>query len=99
MRGLILHAVAPEGSFLGVDWGSFVVVSLVAFVATSVVVVSYALALRLLAVGAPLDAEGGAVSVRDGRRPAVATVGAVVCFAIGVAAVLYGIWLIVPQFH
>ncbi len=99
MRELSVHAAAPEGSFLGVDWGSFVVVFLVALLATVVVVVSYAVALRLLAVGAPLDAEGGAASVRTGRRPAAATVGAVVCFAIGVAAVLYGIWLIVPQFH
>jgi hypothetical protein len=33
------------------------------------------------------------------RRPPLATAGAVVCFAVGVAAVLYGIWLIVPQFH
>lgn len=99
MRQLIVHTAAPDGSFLGVDWGSFVVVLLVAFAATTVVVISYAAALRLLAVGAPLDADGGAASVRTGRRPLAATVGAVVCFAIGVAAVVYGIWLIIPQFH
>lgn len=99
MRQLIVHTTAPDGSFLGVDWGSFVVVLLVAFAATTVVVISYAAALRLLAVGAPLDADGEAASVRSGRRPLAATVGAVVCFAIGVAAVVYGIWLIVPQFH
>ncbi|MFF9565395.1 hypothetical protein ACF1AJ_18750 [Leifsonia sp. NPDC014704] len=99
MRQLIVNAAAPDGSFLGVDWGSFVVVLLVAFAATTVVVISYAVALRLLSVGAPLDADGGAASVRTGRRPLTATVGAIVCFAIGVAAVLYGIWLIVPQFH
>ncbi|MGN7798005.1 hypothetical protein [Leifsonia sp. 22587] len=94
-----VRAAAPEGSFLGVDWGSFVVVFLVAFLATVVVVVSYAVALRLLSVGAPLDATDGAVTVRVGRRPVAATAGAYVCFAIGVAAVIYGIWLIIPQFH
>ncbi|RDV43800.1 hypothetical protein DOE76_16260 [Leifsonia sp. ku-ls] len=87
---------AAGGSFLGVDWGAFVVVSLVAFAATVVIVVSYALGLRLLAAGAPLDESEGAGAV---RRPPLATAGAVVCFAVGVAAVLYGIWLIVPQFH
>lgn len=99
MRQPILHAAAPEGSFLGVDWGSFVVVLLVAFAATTVVVIGYAAALRLLAVGAPLDDAGGAVAVRTTRRPVVATVGAAVCFAVAGAAVLFGIWLIVPQFH
>lgn len=93
MAGTMVR-MAAEGSFLGVDWGAFAVVSLVAFAATVVIVVSYALGLRLLAVGAPLDGDEGAV-----HRPAVATAGAAVCFAIGVAAVLYGIWLIVPQFH
>lgn len=99
MRELIEHAAATEGSFLGVDWGSFVVVLLVAFAATTVVVISYAVALRLLAVGAPLDVDGAAASARTGHRPVVATVGAMVCFGIGAAAVLYGIWLIIPQFH
>ncbi|MDN4616119.1 hypothetical protein P5G50_16855 [Leifsonia sp. F6_8S_P_1B] len=74
------------GQFLGVDWGSFVVVFLVALVATVVIVISYATGLRLLSVGGD-------------HRPAAASAGAYVCFAIGVAAVLYGIWLIVPQFH
>ena len=33
------------------------------------------------------------------ERPLPATAGAFVCFAVGVAAVLFGLWLIVPQFH
>lgn len=90
---------ASGGSFLGVDWGAFVVVSLVALAATVVVVVFYALGLRLLAVGAPLDGTEAAGGGGVPRRPPLAMAGAVVCFAIGVAAVLYGIWLIVPQFH
>lgn len=91
--------VRTAASFLGVDWGSFVVVFLVALVATVVVVISYAVALRMLAVGAPLDEQGGAASLRSVRRPVAATVGAIVCLAVGAAAVLYGIWLIIPQFH
>ena len=99
MQNFTVHTAASNGSFLGVDWGSFVVVFLVALVATAVVVISYAVALRLLAVGAPLDVQGGAASRRSVRRPVAATVGAIVCLAVGVAAVLYGIWLIIPQFH
>lgn len=95
-----LLRAAADGSFLGVDWGAFVVVSLVALAATVVIVVCYALGLRLLAAGAPLDEPDGSPAGGPAvRRPAIATGGAVVCFAIGVAAVLYGIWLIVPQFH
>ena len=91
------------GQFLGVDWGSFVVVLLVALAATVVIVCFYALALRLLAVGAPLDGSDerrpAAASAAAFHRPPIATVAAVVCIAICVAAVLYGIWLIVPQFR
>jgi len=74
--------------FLGVDWGAFVVVFLVAFAASILVVGSYAVGLRLLSTG---------TSVKE--RPLPATAGAFVCFAVGVAAVLFGLWLIVPQFH
>ncbi|MFB2556870.1 hypothetical protein [Herbiconiux liangxiaofengii] len=75
-------------SFLGVNWGAFVVVFLVAFAASMLVVGSYALGLRLLSTGA---------STRERSMPA--TIGAGLCFAVGVAAVLYGLWLIIPQFH
>jgi hypothetical protein len=74
--------------FLGVDWGAFVVVFLVAFAASILVVGSYAVGLRLLSTG---------TSVKE--RPLPATAGAFVCFAVGVAAVLFGLWLIIPQFH
>lgn len=74
--------------FLGVDWGAFVVVFLVALVASLVVVTSYALGLRLLSTGETTR-----------QRALTATVGAGLCFAVGVAAVLYGLWLIIPQFH
>jgi zona occludens toxin (predicted ATPase) len=109
MFTLARTAASPgAGQFLGVDWGSFVVVFLVALVATTVIVVFYSIGLRLLAVGSPADGSDergrrdapplSSASVAR-PRPAVATVGAVLCFAVGVAAVLYGLWLIVPQFH
>jgi hypothetical protein len=97
-------AATAGGSFLGVDWGAFVVVLLVVFVAAVVIVVSYATGIRLLGAGAPLDgsderAPASEPAVRVGRRPFAATMGAYSCFAIAFSAVLYGIWLIVPQFH
>ena len=122
--------------FLGVDWGAFVVVFVVALAATAVIVTFFALGIRLFAAGAteavaggPVPAEAGAGSGAGdagaaalaggadhaggaghggaGRLPAApaaprslpATVGGAACFAVGIAAVLAGLWLIVPQFH
>ncbi|MFB2597537.1 hypothetical protein ACEXQE_07085 [Herbiconiux sp. P17] len=88
----MMHAVselvqaAGDGQFLGVDWGAFMVVFLVAFAATIAVVVAYSLGLRLLAVAG------------ERHRP-VPTGAAWLCFAIAGGAVLYGLWLIIPQFH
>jgi len=95
---------APEGAFLGVDWGAFVVVFAVALLATVAVVVFYALGLRLLAGGAldPVaDSEGTAATAGTtvARRSGVRLAGAYTCFAVGAAAVLYGLYLIIPQFH
>lgn len=101
----ILHTADDPGAgqFLGVDWGSFVVVLLVALAATVVIVCFYALALRLLSLGAPLDGSDerstAPAAAAAFQRPPLATVAAVVCIAICVAAVLYGIWLVIPQFH
>jgi hypothetical protein len=73
----LVHAAAPAGSFLGVDWGAFVVVFVVAFVAAVVIVAFYAIGLRLLAVGSPDDTgdDGAVVSSARGRRPVAATIG------------------------
>jgi hypothetical protein len=97
----ILRAAASDDSFLGVDWGAFVVVFLISFAAAVVIVAFYALGLRLLAIGSGDDvgADGSLTSGAKGTRPAVATAGAYLCFAIGAAAVLYGLYLIIPQFH
>lgn len=67
----------------GINWDAFGLVFVVALVATVVIAGSYSMGLRLLAAG-------GSVGARS---------AAVLCFAIGVAAVLFGLWLVVPQFH
>jgi hypothetical protein len=94
---------AAEGSekFLGVDWAAFGIVFVVAFGAAVAIVVFFALGLRLLAVGSYDDtgADGSIVSTARGSRPLGATVGAFACLAVCVAAVLYGLYLIIPQFH
>jgi hypothetical protein len=95
-------AAAPASiGFLGIDWGAFALVFAVALVAAVAIVAFYALGLRLLAVGSPDDqgADGAITSSARGARPVTATVGAFVCFAIGVGAVLYSLYLIIPQFH
>ncbi|MFT4212340.1 MAG: hypothetical protein QM626_10770 [Microbacterium sp.] len=97
-----------SGQWLGVDWGAIGLVFVVGLVATVVIVGCYALGTRLLAVGAPDvevpdggDPEGPAAIVRPRRqpRPALATVGAALCYAVGIAATLYGIYLVIPAFH
>ena len=97
----LLRAAASEGSFLGIDWGAFVVVFLISFASAVVIVAFYALGLRLLATGSGDDAgsDGALVSGTRGTRPPLATAGAYLCFAVGAAAVLYGLYLIIPQFH
>ncbi|MBD8539722.1 MULTISPECIES: hypothetical protein [unclassified Frigoribacterium] len=95
--------------FLGVDWGAFVVVFATALAATAVIVTSFALGIRLFADGA-VESDGGSGVVAAGAgasagasasrsRPLAATVAGGLCFAVGTAAVLFGLWMIVPQFH
>ena len=91
--------------FLGVDWGAFVVVFATALAATAVIVTSFALGIRLFADGA-VESDGGSGIVAAGpgasasrSRPLAATVAGGLCFAVGTAAVLFGLWMIVPQFH
>jgi hypothetical protein len=93
-------ATPGAGEFLGVDWGSIALVTIATLAATVVIVSFFSLGLRLLAVGSPDDggASDGAVIARS-SRPAIATVGAVLCIGVGVAGVLYGIYLVIPLFH
>jgi hypothetical protein len=102
INGLVLPQAATPGAgeFLGVDWGSIALVAITALVAVVVIVTFYSLGLRLLAVGSPNDLpDGSASTAAASPRPLIATIGAVVCIGIGVLAVLYGIYLVIPLFH
>ncbi|MEA9984292.1 hypothetical protein [Subtercola sp. RTI3] len=92
---------AASDQWLGIDWGAFVLVFAISFAAALIVVVFYAVGLRLLASGSPDDTgnDGAVISSGRGTRSAAATVGGCLCIAIGVAAVLYSLYLIIPQFH
>jgi hypothetical protein len=103
----MLHAAA-SAQWLGVDWGAIALVFVVSLAATVVIASSFAFATRLLAVGAPdiEVAEGGdpdgpeaIVRPRLRARPVGATVGAWALYAVGAAATLYGIYLVIPLFH
>lgn len=94
----MLTAAASTG--VTIAWGSILEVFVVALVATVAIVAFYALGLRLLAVGSPDDGDdqrSGPVLVR--ARPAGATVGGFACIGVGVLALLYGIYLVVPVLH
>jgi hypothetical protein len=74
---------------MSIDWFAFVIVAVSTLVASMIVVGFYGLGVRLLAV---------ATDAVPTRQPVV-RLGAYACFAVCVAAVLYGIYLIVPAFH
>jgi hypothetical protein len=87
-----------------IDWSSIGLVAGVGFVAAVGVVLVYTIGLRLLGLGQPVDAAGDHTqysqeTARSGHTPPLAIAGAYLCFAIGAAAVLFGIWLTIPQFH
>jgi hypothetical protein len=87
-----------------IDWGAIGLVFGVGFVAAVGVVLLYTVGLRLLGMGQPLDTAGDHTQYSDetprsGHTPAGARALAYLCWAICAAAVLYGIWLTIPQFH
>lgn len=67
-----------------IDWGAFLLVAAVSIGGSAAVVSLFAGGLRLLAVD---------------RYRSLAVAGASACFTIAGAAVLFGIWLLVPAFH
>jgi hypothetical protein len=69
---------------IDIDWGAFGVVALVVLVAVVLLTVFYSGGVRLL------DTAGASTASR---------IGAYACFAVCIAAVLFGLWVIVPQFH
>ena len=76
-----------------IDWAAFLIVAVAALVSTAVVVSLYSFGLRFQGL-TRTDAQTG-----ETTRPAYATVLAYLCFALSIAAVLFGIYLIVPFFH
>ena len=89
-----MRTAAQQG--ISIDWGAFGLVVVAAVAASVVIVVFFSVALRLLATGTSTGPAGNPTSV---SRPPLATAGAVVCVAICVAAVLYGLYLVIPAFH
>jgi len=83
---MIIRTASSADAF-DIDWGSIAVVFIVAMIASVGIVSVFSLGLRLLATGEP------------GARPVPATLGAYACIGVGALAVLYGIYLVVPQFH
>lgn len=94
-----------------IDVMAFFSVFVAALVGAVFVVATYALGIRFLATPAPAQVrEDGSVEDfgpdRDDEdddvealRPKWATVAANLCFGVSAAAVLFGIYLIVPAFH
>lgn len=87
-----------------IDFSAIGIVAGVGFVAAVGVVLVYALGLRLLGTGQPVDAGGDHTeyadeTARSGHTPPLALAAAVLCFAVCIAAVLGGMWLTIPQFH
>ena len=70
---------------IDIDWGKFAIVAGVVLLASVVLPLFYSGGVRLLETA--------------GTTSAPARVGAYACFAVCVAAVLFGLWVIVPQFH
>jgi hypothetical protein len=108
---LLLHTAstpAPTVGWLGLDWGSIAFVFVVGLVVTVLITSAFAVGTRLLAVGAPdaivhagmeADDPGVVTPARTEPRPVVATIGAWVCYAIGIVAVAYGLYMVIPAFH
>lgn len=70
-----------------IDWVAFLAVGVASLIAATVVVALFATALRLRA------------SSDNGMLLRAKRVGAVACYVACVAAVLFGIYLIVPSLH
>ncbi|GAA2751621.1 hypothetical protein [Amnibacterium kyonggiense] len=68
-----------------IDWSKFAIVAGVVLGATILLTLFCSGGVRLLETA--------------GASSAAARVGAYACFAVCIAAVLFGLWVIVPQFH
>ncbi|WP_439690163.1 hypothetical protein ACRQ4C_03660 [Curtobacterium sp. SP.BCp] len=89
---------------MDIDFGAIGTVAWVGFIAAVGLVLLYTLGLRLLGTGQPVDAGGERTqdaqeTPRSGHTPPLALAGAGLCFAVCIVAVLFGIWMTIPQFH
>ena len=88
-----------------INWAALGSEFVVSLVAAGGAVAIFALGLRLLSVGAPPEARQSAATERvaDGevavsyQRPPWASLAAYLCFAIDIAVVLFGIYLLIPR--
>lgn len=90
MSVVVLAAAAAP---IEIKWDLFVLVAVSSLAVTVLIAVAYAVGLRLLEA-----AHGVADAHISAPRPA-AMAGAVVCFGIGVVAVLFGLVLVIPPLH
>ncbi|MFI5085527.1 MAG: hypothetical protein ACHP7K_06305 [Actinomycetales bacterium] len=72
-----------------IDWQAFISVAITTLVASMLVVTLYSAGVRLYAVSAD----------KQSPRPGTARSAAYACFVVCGAAVLFGIYLIIPFFH
>ena len=70
---------------IDIDWSRFAIVAGVVLLTSVVLPLFYSGGVRLLET--------------TGTTSAPARVGAYACFAVCIAAVLFGLWVVVPQFH
>jgi hypothetical protein len=82
------------------DWSALGQVTVVSIGATVAVVVVFTLGVLVLARREEMtEGGGGTGGGGTGGGGAVALAGAGLCFLVCAAAVLYGLYLIIPQFH
>lgn len=67
-----------------IEWASFALVAVVVLLGSVLLTAFYAGGVRLL------ESSGHSIAARS---------GAYVCFAVCISAVLFGLWIVVPQFH
>lgn len=86
---------------MSIDWMALVKVSVVAFCFGVAIVTVFALGIVGIdkAQGDGAEPEVGRAQPATGASRAAGMSLAGVCFAACAAAVLYGLWLLIPQFH
>ncbi|GAB2750787.1 hypothetical protein [Sinomonas soli] len=73
-----------------IDWGAFVVVAIATILGAGSIVLFFSLAIRLGSEARDPERQ---------RRRALLRTGSGVSYALAGAAVLYGVYLVIPYFH